>query len=170
MARKKPRRKPARRSRKARKKAKWSRVTTVTKTVKMTRRNPSTTAPAVYWYDRAESFERRGRLKSALANYKRARTQAKRDGNRDLVVVLEDTIADVERKIGGARTNPGYYGTRRRTRRTRRLRSVRTNPLRNGSALTTVKYNIRKLYREGHPVKQAVAIALKKAGLSRYRN
>jgi len=42
-------------------------------------------------------------------------------------------------------------------------------PLRAGKSKAVVSHNIRTLRREGYPQKQAVAIALKKAGLSYYR-
>lgn len=42
-------------------------------------------------------------------------------------------------------------------------------PLRRGSSNETVSSNIRKLRDEGYPQKQAVAIALDKAGKSRKR-
>jgi hypothetical protein len=46
-------------------------------------------------------------------------------------------------------------------------RPLKTNPLRHGRSRTTVSANIRKLIHEGYPQKQAVAIALNVAGLSR---
>lgn len=42
-------------------------------------------------------------------------------------------------------------------------------PLRRGTSNETVSSNIRKLREEGYPQKQAVAIALEKAGKSRKR-
>lgn len=44
------------------------------------------------------------------------------------------------------------------------------NPLRRGSSRAVVSANIAKLRHEGYPQKQAVAIALKTAGLSYYAN
>lgn len=41
------------------------------------------------------------------------------------------------------------------------------NPLKSGKSKKVVSENIRKLLAEGYPQKQAIAIALKKAGLSR---
>jgi hypothetical protein len=42
-------------------------------------------------------------------------------------------------------------------------------PLKKGSSKKTISSNIRTLMREGRPQKQAVAIAMKKAGKSRKR-
>ena len=44
---------------------------------------------------------------------------------------------------------------------------VFNNPLKKGSSESTISYNIRELMHSGRPQKQAVAIAMKKAGKSR---
>lgn len=46
----------------------------------------------------------------------------------------------------------------------------RANPLRRGRSRTTISANIRKLIHEGRPQKQAVAIALRTAGVARRHN
>lgn len=52
-------------------------------------------------------------------------------------------------------------------RRRARLRKVKTMPLRTGKSQKAVSANISKLSDEGYPHKQAIAIALDKAGKSR---
>lgn len=42
-------------------------------------------------------------------------------------------------------------------------------PLKQGKTKATVSYNIRELMKSGKPQKQAVAIAMKEAGLSKKR-
>lgn len=49
-------------------------------------------------------------------------------------------------------------------------REQKKNPLKRGHSRTTVGKNISTLMHEGYPQKQAIAIALKKAGLSRKKN
>lgn len=49
-------------------------------------------------------------------------------------------------------------------------REQKKNPLKRGHSRTTVGKNISTLMSEGYPQKQAIAIALKKAGLSRKKN